>query len=88
FEHFFTRSLQRQSAWSGHPLLFFRHETTPAIISLISGWKDVPAHHEWIASEGNQELLREAKAILTAKDFHHLEMNFDTMPLDVSHLSW
>lgn len=85
---FLQRVAQRQSTWSGYPLLFFRHEKTPAIIFLISGWKDVPAHYEWIASEGNQELLGEAESILAVKDFHHLEINFDTMPLDVSHLSW
>lgn len=85
---FLDKVAQRQAAWSGYPLLFFRHSKTPAIIFLISGWKDIPAHNEWIVSEGNQELLREAQEILGVNDFHHLEINFETMPPNVSGFTW
>ncbi|KZV68323.1 hypothetical protein PENSPDRAFT_551567, partial [Peniophora sp. CONT] len=45
----------RQSAWSGYPLRFYMQGNK---VILLSGWTDVPAHHAWIASEGNQELLK------------------------------
>lgn len=85
---FLQKVAQRQAAWSGYPLLFFRDSKTPAIIFLISGWKNIPAHQEWIASDGNQDFLREMQDILEVRAFHHLEINFETIPSNVSCLTW
>ena len=81
---FFRKVSQRQTSWSGYPLLFFQDASSPRIIYLISGWQDIPAHNEWIASEGNQELLREMISVMAVKDFKHLNCDFRTMPLDIS----
>jgi hypothetical protein len=84
---FFIKLSQCQGAWSGYPLLFFQHHTSPKTIYLVSGWRDVPAHNDWIASDGNQELLREADPILAVIDFRHLQIDFETLPQDVSQMT-
>lgn len=76
----FTLLSERQSSYSGFPLRFYINKASPCEVYLISGWKDVPAHNVWIASEGNQELLRLLEPYLTIKDFIHLDVPFETMP--------
>ncbi|KAI0314406.1 hypothetical protein OF83DRAFT_1063849 [Amylostereum chailletii] len=53
----FTLLSERQSSHSGYPLHFYTNASDPCELFLTSGWRDVPAHHDWIASQGNQELL-------------------------------
>ncbi|KAA1469277.1 hypothetical protein DENSPDRAFT_757529, partial [Dentipellis sp. KUC8613] len=66
---------KRQSAWSGFPLRFFQNTSKEGEIYLVSGWKDVPAHYEWIASDANQELLELLKSYLTVASLMHLEID-------------
>ena len=83
-QEFLTKVAQRQAAWSGYPLLFFQDTSNSKVLYLISGWRDVPAHGEWIASTGNQELLREMEGIMTVREFRHLDIDFETLPQDVA----
>ncbi|EPQ57769.1 hypothetical protein GLOTRDRAFT_18367, partial [Gloeophyllum trabeum ATCC 11539] len=73
---FFRRLSDRQSAWSGHPLLFFYNARNPSEVYLLSGWADVPAHHAWIGGSENQELLRLAEGILDVVELVHLGIDF------------
>ena len=70
----------QQESWSGYPLFFFHDTHRPADIYLISGWQDITAHHQWIASEANQALLQEAASLLKITRFAHLAIDFQTMP--------
>jgi hypothetical protein len=49
-------------------------------IYLITGWHDVDAHLQWIASDRNQELLKVAKTFLEIKGMVHLDIDFTEMP--------
>ncbi|KAF8646938.1 hypothetical protein AX16_007030 [Volvariella volvacea WC 439] len=92
-KHFRTLS-QWQAEWSGYPLTFYTSNlddatgeiTDPTTVFLISGWKSVDAHNEWIKSEGNQELLRLLLPFLSIKDFVHLAVDFDDIPRDCGEL--
>ncbi|TFY80034.1 hypothetical protein EWM64_g3978 [Hericium alpestre] len=77
---------KRQAAWSGYPLYFYQNTAKPSEIYLISGWKDVPAHYEWIASQGNQELLTMFKPYLDVKDLVHLDLDFREIKKGVGYL--
>lgn len=79
---------RQQAAWSGYPLLFFKDAAKPTAIYLISGWTDVPAHDKWIASEPNQELLGRAGPILAVKQFFHLNIDFEMIPVEVQRMVW
>ncbi|EKM55243.1 uncharacterized protein PHACADRAFT_50500, partial [Phanerochaete carnosa HHB-10118-sp] len=79
---------RQQASWSGYPLMFFRDTVSPTHVYLVSGWKDVPAHNVWIASEPNQELLRRAASILAVREFFHLGIDFETMPVGVQRMTW
>ena len=68
--------------WSSHDLLFFTNATSPSEIYLIAGWKDVPAHEKWIESNQNQELLAKSKRFLKVKSMVHLNLDFNTVPID------
>ena len=71
-----------QSEWSKYPLTFYNAVDDPAVVYLVSGWEDVPAHMKWIESEGNQTLLRIFDPILSIVDFAHLEIDFTLIPSD------
>ncbi len=71
-----------QSEWSNYPLTFYKSVEDSALLYLVSGWKDVDAHGEWIKSERNQNLLQIFDPILTIVDFVHLEMDFAVIPSD------
>ena len=47
---------------------------------LLSGWEDVPAHHAWIASDGNQELLKLLGPHLNIELLVHLDVPFENVP--------
>ncbi|TFK46653.1 hypothetical protein OE88DRAFT_879815 [Heliocybe sulcata] len=85
---FFCTLAERQSAWSGHDLKFFQKADDYAQIILISGWKCIAAHREWIESEGNQELLRIAtsEALLDVLSLVHLDIDFGQIPGEVKFL--
>src|ERR1700683_2165666 len=76
----FARLADQQSAWSRHDLLFFTNATSPSEIHLISGWKDVPAHEKWMASDQNQELVHKFRRFLKVKGMVHLNLDFNTVP--------
>lgn len=76
---YFRLLSQRQSAWSGYPLIFFT-DTKGEKITLVSGWDSVEAHNGWIASEGNQELLKLLGPYLTVEGLVHLELRFGDIP--------
>ena len=71
-----------QSEWSNYPLTFYKSVEDPALLYLLSGWKDVDAHGEWIKSERNQNLLQIFDPILTIVDFVHLKIDFAVIPSD------
>ncbi|VDC07431.1 unnamed protein product [Peniophora sp. CBMAI 1063] len=73
----FALLASRQSEWSGHPLRFY---TQGQKIILLSGWMDVPAHYAWIASEGNQELLKLLTPHLNIELMVHLDVPFERVP--------
>ncbi|TFY56789.1 hypothetical protein EVG20_g8793 [Dentipellis fragilis] len=77
---------ERQSAWSGFPLRFFQNASKEGEIYLVSGWKDVPAHNGWIASDANQELLTLLKSYLTVASLMHLEIDITGFPDEVTGL--
>jgi hypothetical protein len=85
---FFRKLSTEQASWSGYPLLYFRDvdvsDQEPQRIYLISGWKNVDAHHEWIASAQNQALLQEASELklLDVVDLAHIAIEFETIPQD------
>lgn len=74
---YFALLSSRQSAWSGHPLRFY---TLDNKVLLLSGWADVPAHNDWIASEGNRELLSLLTPHLSIETFVHLDVPFERVP--------
>lgn len=76
---YFRLVSQRQSTWSGYPLFFFT-DTIGSKITLVAGWESVDAHNGWIASEGNQELLRLLGPYLKVVGLVHLDMNFGDVP--------
>jgi hypothetical protein len=48
------------------------------VIVLISGWENRAAHHAWVASEPNQQLLHEANGkLLEIVEFTHLDLPFN-----------
>jgi len=55
---------------------------------LLSGWADVAARHEWIASEGNQELLRLLGPYLDVEGLDHLDIEPDKLPVGKQILLW
>ncbi|KAF8222485.1 hypothetical protein L208DRAFT_1413372 [Tricholoma matsutake] len=77
---------RKLNAWqaeiSTYPLYFFADKVVPSTIYLISGWHNVDAHMQWVASDRNQELLRVAKPLLTVKGMVHLDIDFTAMPMD------
>lgn len=77
----FVRTLSdRQSAWSGHSLFFFKGADSPGQIFLISGWKSVQTHNEWIASAQNQGLLEMTKGLVEVRGLVHADINFEDLP--------
>jgi len=78
----FARLAHQQAASSSHDLLFFTNTAAPSEIYLITGWKDVPAHEKWIASDQNQELLVKFGPFLKVKDMVHLNLDYNTVPTD------
>ena len=71
-----------QSEWSNYPLTFYKSVEDPALLYLLSGWKDVDAHGDWIKSERNQNLLQIFDPILRIIDFAHLAIDFADIPSD------
>ena len=81
----FEKLASWQAGWSGYQLLFFTDVNNPAKIYLVTGWKDVEAHKEWIASDQNQELLFKYtinKQYLKIIGMVHIDMDFDEVPRD------
>lgn len=81
----FEKLASWQAGWSGYQLLFFTDVNNPAKIYLVTGWKDVEAHKEWIASDQNQELLFKYtinKQYLKINGMVHIDMDFDEVPRD------
>ena len=79
----FERLASWQAGWSGCQLLFFTDVTNPAKIYLLTGWRNVEAHKQWIASDQNQELLFKftiSKQFLKINGMVHIDMNFDEVP--------
>lgn len=78
----FERLASWQAGRSGCQLLFFTDATNPAKIYLITGWRDVEAHKQWIASDQNQELLFKFtnKQFLKVNGMVHIDMDFDKVP--------
>ncbi|KAK0200354.1 hypothetical protein DFS33DRAFT_1387564 [Desarmillaria ectypa] len=64
-----------QGAWSGFPVYFYMKDSEK-VLYLISGWQNVPAHEEWIASDENQTLLKLFKPHVQITDFVHLDVEF------------
>lgn len=70
---------KEQSAVSGYPVVFFQSLLSSSVFYLISGWTSVSAHHTWIASQTNQELLARLTGFVGVKDFVHVDIDFDEM---------
>ncbi|KAE9394414.1 hypothetical protein BT96DRAFT_745958, partial [Gymnopus androsaceus JB14] len=66
---------ERQSAVSGYPVVFFESVHSGSIFYLISGWTSVSAHHFWIESQANQELLALLTGIVGIKGLVHLDID-------------
>lgn len=77
---------KRQSAWSGYPLHFFFDDTSR--IYLLSGWKSVEAHYEWIRSTGNQELMEVLADYLEVEGLVHADVELDEELLGQTVISW
>ena len=75
-----------QSDWSKYPLTFYNAVDDPAIVYLVSGWKDVEDHMKWIGSERNQSLIKIFEPILSIIDFAHVEVDFRLIPSDTGML--
>ncbi|KAJ4477268.1 hypothetical protein J3R30DRAFT_3244556, partial [Lentinula aciculospora] len=69
---------EKQSAVSGFPILFFESLSpeSKSTFYLISGWTSIAAHHEWIQSQTNQELLVLLKDIVSVKGLAHIDVDF------------
>jgi hypothetical protein len=78
----FARLADQQAAWSSHDLLFFTNTSSPSEIYLITGWKDVPAHEKWIASDQNKELVVKFGRFLKVNGMVHLNLDYNTVPTD------
>lgn len=76
------RLADQQSARSGYPLFFFTEPARPGWLHLLTGWKSVSAHEDWIASAQNQELLSDSGQFLEVKDLVHLNMDISGFPAD------
>ena len=83
-QQFFHKVALKQASCSGHPVLFFQDIHFPLTVYLVSGWSDIAAHKAWIASEENQALLREAEGLITVKVLAHIDIDFESMPIDAS----
>ncbi|KAJ3744478.1 hypothetical protein DFH05DRAFT_1495388 [Lentinula detonsa] len=72
---------EKQSAVSGYPVLFFESlsPTSKSTFYLVSGWRSVEAHYEWIQSQTNQELLVLLKDFIGVKGLAHIDVDFDEM---------
>ncbi|KAF9532771.1 hypothetical protein CPB83DRAFT_758856 [Crepidotus variabilis] len=69
-----------QSNCSGCILAFYSSAADSSLLYLISGWKDVPAHNKWIASDKNQHLWKIFNPTLSIATFTHVEMDFERIP--------
>jgi hypothetical protein len=80
--------LPKISAWqaevSSYPVYFFADKGDSSIIYLISGWHDVDAHMQWMASDRCQELLKiiQAEPFCEVTGMVHLDIDFTAMPND------
>ncbi|RPD66545.1 hypothetical protein L226DRAFT_557589 [Lentinus tigrinus ALCF2SS1-7] len=72
---FFQTLAVQQAEWSGYPLRFFEDVSDTSTIYLITGWKSVPAHYEWIASEQNKTLLERSKGMIEVVGLEHAELD-------------
>ena len=68
---------KRQSNWSSYEFYYFTDINDDTTAYLITGWDSVPAHHEWIKSDGNQELLQLFEPYMESVSLRHLDMPFD-----------
>ncbi|KAF9053144.1 hypothetical protein BJ165DRAFT_841951 [Panaeolus papilionaceus] len=80
----FTSVSKLQSAWSKYPLTYYQNIKDPALIYLISGWKDVESHNAWIASDENQGLLQNFTGevgVVEVESFSHVDkIDFNDIP--------
>ncbi|KAG1890859.1 hypothetical protein F4604DRAFT_1702767 [Suillus subluteus] len=83
---FFYKVSSWQSSSSGYSLTFFTNPAESAEIHLITGWDDVRAHEEWIASSRNQELLQIAEGFLNIIGMVHLDLDFNEFPVGAESL--
>ncbi len=83
---FFGTLANQQAEWSGYPLRFFEDTTDTQVVYLITGWKSVSAHYEWIASEQNQKLLERAKGLIDVAGLEHAEV--DSEVADAQFVVW
>ncbi|KAI0707717.1 hypothetical protein C8Q76DRAFT_572215, partial [Earliella scabrosa] len=74
-QSFFATLSVQQAAWSGYPLRFFEDTSNARVIYLITGWKSIPAHYEWIASDQNQKLLERAKGLIEVAGLQHADVD-------------
>ncbi|EIN07010.1 hypothetical protein PUNSTDRAFT_71700 [Punctularia strigosozonata HHB-11173 SS5] len=87
---FFRALSADQRAWSGYPLLYFRDVDAPddsgcERVYLLSGWKSVEAHYEWIEGAANQALLEKGVGdgkLLSVEGFAHVAIVFEEFPQD------
>lgn len=52
----------------------FQDMEEPKILYLLSGWKDVPIHYQWMQSKGIQSLLEEMKSTVAVMGLVQLEI--------------
>jgi len=76
------RGADQQSAWSCFDLSFYTNDSSPSEIYLIAGWRDVPAHERWIASNRNQELMVKLGRFLKVRWMVDLNLDFNTVPTE------
>ena len=72
---FFQTLAVEQAECSGYPLRFFEDISNPKTFYLITRWKSVPAHYEWITGEKNKALLGRAKDLLKVVGLEHAELD-------------
>ena len=73
-QSFFKAFSDAQIEWMVSPSGYFEDASDPSIVYVVKGWGSVVAHHEWIASTLNQELLKKVKGLLEVEGLVHAEL--------------
>ena len=83
-DHPFPDRFHKIGTWqaeaSTHPVRFFTDPINPAVICVVTGWREPEHHKEWIKAGGGAKFQETVGPYVTVKALHHLDINFQEIP--------